>query len=53
MQCVAALRAEVGKEHLFGLARVCVASEDKKRQLGELYKVVSTCYPDGIGNTDA
>jgi len=33
---------------MFGLARVCVASEDKKRQLCELHKVVSTYGPDGI-----
>ena len=29
-QCAAALSAETGKYHRFGLAHVCVASEDKK-----------------------
>ena len=52
-QCVAALCAEVGRYHLFGLAHVCIASEDKKRQLCELHKVVSTFGPDRIRNSDA
>jgi len=52
-QGVAALCAEAGKYHLFGLARVYVASEDKKSQLCELHKVGSTCGPDAIRNGDA
>jgi hypothetical protein len=46
--CDASLCAEAGKYHLFGLARVCIASEDKKRQLCKLDKVVLTCGLDGI-----
>ena len=42
-----------GKYHLFGLARVNLASEDKERQLCELHKVVSTCGPNGIRNSEA
>ena len=41
----------VAKHDLFALARVC--SEDKKRQLFGVYKVVSTYSPDGIRSSDA
>ena len=41
----------VGKHDLFALARVC--SEDKKRQLFGVYKVVSTYSPDGIRSSEA
>lgn len=52
-QCATALYGEAGKYHLFGLVRVCIDSGDKKRQPFELHKVVSTCGPDGIRNSDA
>ena len=42
-QCEAALCAKAGKYHLFGSARVCIASGDKERQFCELHKVVATC----------
>ena len=51
-QYEAALGAEAGKCHLFGLARVCRAAENKKRQLRKLHKVVLTCGPDGIRTRD-
>jgi hypothetical protein len=51
-QYEAALCAETGKEHIFGLAPVSRASEDKK-QLCELQKVVSTCGHDEMKNSDA
>jgi hypothetical protein len=38
---------------MFGLAHVCVAARDKKRQVCELQKVVSTCGADEIRNSDA
>ena len=38
---------------MFGLARVCAAARDKKRQVCELQKVVSTCGADEIRNSDA
>jgi hypothetical protein len=46
--CAAALCAEVGKRHRFCVARICKASQEKKRQLCELHKVVSTCTPDVV-----
>jgi hypothetical protein len=49
-QCALALCTEVGKHRLFGLARVCIASEDKKRQDCELHKAVSPCHLDAIRN---
>lgn len=52
-QGAASLCAEAGKYRLFSLARACIASEDKKRQLCKLHKVVSTYGPDGIQNSDA
>jgi len=50
-QGAAAWCAEIGKHHLFSLARVCIASEDKKRQFCELHKVVSNCGLNGIRNS--
>ena len=42
----AALCAAAGKSYLFGLVRICRASEDKKRQLCELNNVVANRGPD-------
>ena len=43
---------EAGEYHRFGLLRVCIDPEDKKRELCELHKVLSTPGLDGFRTYD-
>jgi hypothetical protein len=48
-QCEAALCAEAGQYHLFGLVRVYTASEDKRRKLCGVQKFSEAAVPTGLG----